>query len=195
MKEHKLDLLKTCFSSPFPVDEKDEKRSQEMAAMIQDDMEKQVVVMRGRDNGSRGVMIKYARFAEGVSEESYVLSQIYIAERSVAATEFLSLGTEERSCAVYDYTGFESKHSPPFGTQVVAATLLQKMFPERLQTLVMVEPPFWLRGVLTMLGPFLNTSISERIKMASGEVRTYVVCDTSGRIGISELLLMPDSFL
>jgi hypothetical protein len=32
----------------------------------------------------------------------------------------------------------------------------------------MVEPPFWLKGVMSLLSPFLADSISERIKMATG---------------------------
>jgi CRAL/TRIO domain len=100
---------------------------------------------------------------------AYVMSQIYMAERSTAATEFLTRGRHERSVAVYNYIGFDRSHSPPFAMQVSAATRMQKCFPERLQTLVMVEPPLWLRGVLTMLTPFLSESITERIKWASGE--------------------------
>jgi hypothetical protein len=133
-------------------------------------MNMQYVVIRGRDRENRAVMIKYPRVKPGTIEEGYVMSQIYMAERSIAATEFLSLGTEERSSAIFDYNGFDSNNSPPFKMQVAAATTLQKVFPERLQTLVMISPPFWLRTLLNMLTPLLSASITKRIKHATGVV-------------------------
>jgi hypothetical protein len=172
-QDQNLDLLRLCFKPDLPLAEKDEKRAQEMAAQVEDDLQKQIVVMRGQDRGSRAMMIKFARVQEGTVEEPYVLSQIYVADRSTATTEFLSMGTEERSCCVYDYNGFDSKNSPSFSAQVAAATLLQKLFPERLQTLVMVEPPFWLRSALMLLSPFLSAGITDRMKMASGEVGLF----------------------
>ena len=171
-QEHKLDLLRVCFDENINGD--DENKAREMASKVEDEMKKQVVIMRGNDRQNRGTMIKFARLSEGTDQEGYVLCQIYAAERSIAVTEFLSMGHEERSVAIYDYNGFDSKNSPPFACQVAAATLLQKLYPERLQTLVMVEPPFWLRGLLTLLSPFLSTAITDRIKMASGEVIDWV---------------------
>jgi hypothetical protein len=133
-------------------------------------MQKQKNVMRGHDRENHSVMIKFPRTKTGTSEESYIMAQIYMAERTIAGTEFLSLGTQERSLAVYDYNNFESSNAPPFKMQAAAATLLQNLYPERLKILVMLEPHFWLRGVLKLMNPFLSASITERIKMASGVV-------------------------
>lgn len=173
MQEHKLDLLRTCFDPDFPVKQEDEARSQELANLVRSDMQQQYCVMRGHDRKNHSVMIKYPRTTTGTTEESYIIAQVYMADRSTAATEFLSLGTEERSVAVYDYNNFDRNNSPPFKMQAAAAVLLQKIFPERLQTLVMVEPHFWLRGVLKLLNPFLSETITERIKMASGVVSAF----------------------
>lgn len=127
--------------------------------------------MRGNDRNNRTIMIKLPRTETGTVEEGYVMAQLYMAERSTASTEYLSVGTEEKSLAIYDYVGFDSNNAPAFNSQVTAATLLQKTFPERLQTLVMIEPPFWLKGVLTLIKPFLSGTITERIKLVSGKVR------------------------
>jgi hypothetical protein len=136
-----------------------------MASLVRSDMQKQYVVIRGHDRDNRTVMIRFLRAETGTTEEAYVLvAMIYMAERSVAATEFLSMGTEERSIAVYDFNGFDSSNAPPFKFRAAAATLLQKICPERLQILVMVEPLFWIRGVLSLLNPFLSESITSRIK-------------------------------
>lgn len=131
-------------------------------------MKKQYHILRGIDRHDQVVMIKYPRMEGDTTEKAYVNAQLYMAERSVAATEFFSRGKRERSVAVYNYLGFDRSMSPPFAMQVTAATQLQKVYPERLQTLVFVEPPFWLKGVLGLLSPFLSDSITERIKWASG---------------------------
>ena len=129
-KDNDIDLLRVCFnkaSSPIEFDERTERRIEEMEAHVESDLKKQIVIMRGHDRESHAMMIKFARVDSGTTEETYVLSQIYMADRSTAATEFLSMGKQERSCAVYDYNGFESKNSPPFQAQVSAATQLQKV--------------------------------------------------------------------
>jgi hypothetical protein len=169
-QEKKLVLLRTCFGSQFEIAKEDVERANEMAELIRADMARQYNVMRGHDKDNRTVMIKFPRVKSGATEESYILTQLYMAERSTAATEFCSLGTQERSVAIYDYNGFDSNNAPPFQMQLNAATLLQKTFPERLGLVVMVEPPFWLRGLFSMISPFLSSSITERIKWASGVV-------------------------
>ena len=172
-RNEKIDNLRLCFDS-----DEDDADLTDLANLIRDDMKLQYVVMRGNDTSNRSIMIKYPRMKTGTTEKGYVLSQLYMAERSVAATEFLSEGREERSLAVFDFNGFESKNSPPFAMQISAATLVQKNYPERLQTLVLVSPAFWLRTLLNMITPMLSASITERIKHATGIVSFfhYVVC-------------------
>lgn len=148
--------------------------------LVRADMARQYTVMRGHDNQHQSIMFKFPRVKTGATEDSYILSQVYMAERSTAATEFCSLGTQERSIAVYDFNGFDSSNAPPFQMQLNAATLLQKTFPERLGVVVMIEPPFWLRGLFNMISPFLSTTISERVKWAAGLVRfIFFICKTS----------------
>jgi len=171
LQKQKLDLLRVCFGSHSEsLDDEEQRRAKEMAALIRADMARQYNVMRGHDKNGRTIMIKFPRVKTGAAEDSYILTQLYMAERSTATTEFCSLGTQERSVAVYDYNGFASGNAPPYQMQLNAAVLLQKMFPERLGVVVMVEPPFWLRGLLKMISPFLSTTITERIKWATGLV-------------------------
>jgi hypothetical protein len=175
-QENKLDLLRKCFSSQFEITEEEQARATEMAELVRADMTRQYTVMRGHDNQNRTIMFKFPRVKTGATEDSYILSQVYMAERSTATTEFYSLGTQERSVAVYDFNEFDSSNAPPFQMQLNAAQLLQKTFPERLGVVVMVEPPFWLRSLFNMISPFLSTTISERIKWAAGVVRTIIPC-------------------
>ena len=77
----------------------EEDKAKEMAELIRSDLNKQYHILRGQDDCGRCVMIKYPRTIGGATEESYVLSQIYMAERSTAVTEFLTRGRHERSVA------------------------------------------------------------------------------------------------
>ncbi|KAG7363601.1 CRAL/TRIO domain containing protein [Nitzschia inconspicua] len=168
-KKNKIDLLRTCFDPNYEYgDPQDGAKAKEMAILVRSDMERQFHILRGQDKYGQAIMIKYPRTKGGTTESSYVMAQIYIAERSTAATEFLTRGKRERSIAVYNYLGFDRSMSPGFPMQVAAATQLQQMYPERLQTLVFVEPPFWLKGILGLLSPFLSESITARIQWASG---------------------------
>lgn len=146
-----------------------------MAALIRLDMDKQCHILRGQDQYGQAIMIKYPRTQPGTIEAAYVMAQIFMAERSTACTEFLTYATKERSMAVYNYIGFDKSASPGFAMQVAVATLLQKLYPERLQTLVFVEPPFWLKSILAVLTPFLSDSITERIQWATGDEERDVV--------------------
>jgi hypothetical protein len=139
-----------------------------MAKLVKFDMGQQFHVLRGHDKYKQSVVIKYPRTKGDTTQESYVTAQLYMAERSVAATEFSSRSLRERSVAVYNYVGFDRSKSPAFPMQVAAATQLQTMYPERLETLVFVEPPFWLKGILQLLSPFLSDTITKRILWATG---------------------------
>jgi hypothetical protein len=168
-KENNIDLLRTCFDPTHVyLNADDEARGKEMAELVRLDMKKQFHILRGQDKYGQAVMIKYPRREANTTEAAYVMSQIYMAERSTAATEFLTRARHERSIAVYNYLGFDRSMSPAFPMQIAAATQLQKMYPERLQTLVFVEPPFWLKAVLGVLNPFLSDAITERIQWATG---------------------------
>lgn len=169
-QERKVDLLRTCFDTDHNYeDPEDETRALDMADLVRSDMERQFHILRGQDKFGQSIMIKYPRTKGGTTESSYVMAQIYVAERSTAATEYLTRGQRERSIAVYNYLGFDRSTSPGFTMQVAAATQVQQLYPERLQTLVFVEPPFWLQGILSMLKPFLSETVTERIQWATGQ--------------------------
>lgn len=163
-------MLRTCFDADHDYENpEDAPRALQMADLVRSDMERQFHIVRGQDKFGQSIMIKYPRTKGGTIEDSYVMAQIYVAERSTAATEFLTRGQRERSIAVYNYLGFDRSTSPGFTMQVAAATQVQQLYPERLQTLVFVEPPFWLQGILSMLKPFLSETVTERIQWATGQ--------------------------
>mmetsp|Transcript_18609 Transcript_18609/g.51747 ORF Transcript_18609/g.51747 Transcript_18609/m.51747 type:complete len:394 (-) Transcript_18609:1031-2212(-) len=221
-KENNLDVLKTCFNSPpaqkpeeaetatDPADtngdcngvsngekkeETEEEYSKRIGNLILEDLTHQKVIMRARDREHRGVMIKYARLSTGTTEDSYIWSQVYMAERSVAVAEYGTLGKHERTVSIFDYHGFESSKAPAVSTQIKTANLLQNLYPERLQSLLFLEPPFWLRGVLAVLKPVISAEILDRIEMATGTEETSKMVSELVDADQKALLLTPEEQL
>jgi hypothetical protein len=164
-----MDLLRTCFSSPVnnPTEEVAETES-EYRSHIVSELEKQTMVVRGHDRDSRAILFKGCRTESKTSEKAYMLAQIYLAERTIALTELLSKGKEEKLILVFDFAEYDSAHSPPFGVLKSTVTMVQKIYPDRLQRLFVLDPPFWMRSVYTMLYPFLAVETREKVHLVSG---------------------------
>lgn len=126
--------------------------------------------MRGHDRQLRAILIKSHRDAAPTSEEEYLLTQLFIAERALACTEFLSRGTQETLVAVFDFSMQNSKTSPPVAWQISAMRTLQHLYPERLGQLIVLEPPFFMKGVFLGIRPFLSSVTRNKIQMVSGTV-------------------------
>jgi hypothetical protein len=134
---------------------------------IQQDMKQQPVVMKKGE--SRTVLVKFPRQAtdDGTTEDAYLTTQLYIAERANACTEFASRGQDERIVAIFDFGGYDSSHSPPLKWQLSAVRRVQHLYPERLQRLVVLDAPFWMRGLFQAIRPFLSQATRQKIQMVS----------------------------
>jgi hypothetical protein len=164
-----LDLLRTCFSS------QSNNSTEEVAAIeaeyrshIISELEKQTMVVRGHDRDSRAILFKGCRTDSTTGDKAYILAQIYMAERTIALTELLSKGKEEKMTLVFDFAGYDSAHSPAFSVLRGNITMVQQIYPERLKRLFILDPPFWMRGVYNMLYPFLALETRDKVNLVSG---------------------------
>ena len=101
------------------------------------------------------------------TEDEYVASQLYIAERASACAEFVSQGRQEQMVAVFDFSSYKSNDSPPLQWQISAMQKVQHLYPERLHKLIVVEPPFWMRTLYHALRSFLPRETQEKIQMVN----------------------------
>jgi hypothetical protein len=188
-QDHRLDALRTCFYDQDDDDDDDatlEERSKGKTTMrdhIQQDMRQQPVVMKKK--GDSVVLVKFPRQATdvGTTEDAYLMTQLYIAERANACIEFASSArrggggpatNEERIVAFFDFgSGYDSSHAPPLKWQLSAVRRLQHLYPERLERLIILEAPFWMRGLFQAIRPFLSQATRQKIQMVSDR---YVVC-------------------
>ena len=129
------------------------------------DMKSQPVIMKGHDKDRRAAMLKGSRLAAGGTEDEYLTSQLYVAERANACAEFVSKGLQEKMVAVFDFSTYQSGNSPPLKWQLSAIRTIQNLYPERLHMLILLEPPFWMRGVYRSIRPFLPTATQQKIQL------------------------------
>eukprot|EP00568_Trieres_chinensis_P015727 CAMPEP_0183327426 /NCGR_PEP_ID=MMETSP0160_2-20130417/83757_1 /TAXON_ID=2839 ORGANISM="Odontella Sinensis, Strain Grunow 1884" /NCGR_SAMPLE_ID=MMETSP0160_2 /ASSEMBLY_ACC=CAM_ASM_000250 /LENGTH=343 /DNA_ID=CAMNT_0025495553 /DNA_START=20 /DNA_END=1052 /DNA_ORIENTATION=- len=122
----------------------------------------------GVDSENRAVVLKYPRTSAHFDEDGYVLAHMYIAERAIAATEIRSLGRQETVVAVSDFANYGQSFRPPFSGIRRLAGEMQGLYPERLESLAILDPPFWMRALVKLIQPFLDPDTQTKMRMPSG---------------------------
>lgn len=161
-----MDHLKTCFdiSETSRTDTHDRMQQHILA-----DIHRQPLIIR--TSGSLEIsdlscyVIKFPRHSSGTTENEYIITQLYIAERTVAISELNSKGENEGITVVLDVSSYDKKYAPPLTWQFSAAKVLQLLYPERLRKVLIFKPPQWLRLVYSLLRPILSDRSSSKIQM------------------------------
>ena len=176
-KEYNLPLLRSCFINDTTDSASDVEQKKKWRRMIRQDLQRQPMVVRGYDKKQQAVIYKPTRQAAGLveQEDTYLVTQLYTAERAMATTEYVSRGANEKLTVLFSFQNYDSSNSPSLATMKESTGLLQSLYPERLQTLVILEPPFWMRGVYNLLYPFLSHVTRDKVQLASGTERTDAI--------------------
>lgn len=159
----------------YPLQHRTSEEEEEIKAKMREHIEeelhsKQVFVVRGADRESRALAIKMKRTSPGTMREAFLTTQLYVVDRAIACTEYLSRGVNEQIVAVMDFDGYSSSTAPPLLTLKETVTCLQDIYPERLKTAIITEPTFWMRGLYNVLYPLMSDDTRGKIQMAYGEV-------------------------
>lgn len=120
---------------------------------------KQKAYIRGRDKDGRALLIMHPRTRADTVEEDFIMAMVYLMERAIAFTEYDSQGSKEKISAVFDFASFNSSLAPSTEAIKRVVGILQTSYSERLQKLVIVDPPFWMRTVRVLPSIELFTSI------------------------------------
>ena len=136
------------------------------------DLRRQPMVILDVDRCNRAVVYKPARLTpyDKAADEEFILAQLYTAERAIATTEFSSRGNEEKVILIFDFNGYLANNTPSTFVLQKISQMLQRVYPERLKALIILEPPFWMRGLFLLIYPFLSSATREKMQMLSGEV-------------------------
>lgn len=137
---------------------------------LEEDLRKQLMVVRGMDQKSQAVVLKFPRQTSGTTDEAFVTAQMYITERAIATTEILSEGKAEKVVAVFDFGTYSRANAPPWSAIKTVTQLLQHHYPERLDHLVILDAPLFMRALFQLVHPFLSPETNEKVYMITGEV-------------------------
>ena len=145
--------------------------SRQRKARIHDEMTNyQTNVVRGHDKEDRAIFFAFPRKQSGnadeESEQAFVDSVVYSLERTLAASEFQSMGRQDELFVVVDTKGASC---PPIKTLQAAVGVLQKYYPCRLKHCVVLNAPFVLSGIWKMLKPFLDPTTASKFMFPSSK--------------------------
>jgi hypothetical protein len=155
--------------------EADEEAVQKLRSQIVDDVNKQPAFVRGTDKSGRALLLLRDRTAKVTIDEEFIVTQIFIMERAIAATEYASRGVEEKILVVLDFGSFKSSLAPPLSAVKAVASILQSKYSERLKNLIVIDPPFWMRTMYGMIKPFLDPTTKAKFIVASGDKKKQEV--------------------
>ncbi|KAL7578203.1 hypothetical protein ACA910_012631 [Epithemia clementina (nom. ined.)] len=144
---------------------------------VVEELQRQLTVTTGLGRDNQAVVIRFPRTSPETEMESFLIAQIYIAERGCAATEYHTRGQKEQLIAVADYANYSSANAPPMLSLRESMSKLQRIYTERLSKMIMSEPPFWMRMLYNLLSPFLAEKTTKKIAMVSGDVEKKATFD------------------
>lgn len=181
---YRLELIRSCLDcTDTKTMESDE--AAQFRDMITSDLSKQHMVVKAGVSGQQGVLLVGARTSMDIDEKGFLIATLYMLERAVAVTENLSRGLRSTVDVVVDASCFKSKYSPSRHTLKTLIRILQDHYPNRLNKLVFVDPPYWLSSLYRILTPFLDRRTQSKFLMARSS--------NSQRI-LSSVLLSPEYF-
>jgi len=175
-QEYNIDVLRLCFAKDVNVvfaSDEEKEQCTKYRTFIESELPKQNLTVRGRDKENRPIVIYMSR-QEGSDSlsfdtEAFVVTRLYVVERAIAAVEFLSVGQEEKLTVFFRTGDYERANAPPFAAIKHMLTLLQPNYPERLKTFVMLDPPFWMRTLYSLIRIFLDEKTASKLVMVAGE--------------------------
>jgi hypothetical protein len=167
-KEYRIDLLRSCLDeSVKDKNEKDAEIAERYRAIITEELANQPMVVKSGATG-RGVLEVKSRCSTETNDEHFVLAVVYMLERAIAGTESLSKGTETMVDVIFDASSYSSKYASSRSALKKMVHITANHYPQRLKFLAVLEPPFWLSTLYTLLSPFLDQRTRNKVQMARG---------------------------
>lgn len=175
-KQWNVDLMRLCFypdlKKRWGVTEDETAIVTRLEELIGGEQSRQQMIVRGSAEG-HPIAFKAHRLTPTTADEneSYVIAQMYIAERAFAVAEFNTEAKVEKVLAIFYFKDYISGHSVTVSASKQSSTAMQRIYPERLKTLFICDPPFFLRIIITIVLAILSSATREKINLVIGTVR------------------------
>lgn len=166
-KETKINELRLAFSTQ--TDENQTNENQTLQSHIKSETSKQSIFIRGYDKQNHAILIKQDRTHPETDKDAYFLTNIYMLERAIACTEQKSNGTQDKIVVVLNYGNYVRANVPPMKMIKEFISVMERNYPEVLEYLVLVDVPFYFRGIWYILKPFIDPDTVQKIRFVTGE--------------------------
>lgn len=191
-----MDLVRACFLDDVEYDsEKDQQLAAKIKAWIEDDIEKQICFVRGRDKEGQAILSIMARTDCSTDSEAFLYLILFVMERAIATTEQSSVGNLEKIMVVLDFGSFKASVAPSLADAKAVLMILQHNYPERLRRLVILDPPLWLRTVYGLVSPFLDPLTKQKFIVCSGQTRKQAILSEYVESNQAMPFMIPDGKL
>jgi hypothetical protein len=143
-----------------------------MERLIEHELSIQTMAIRGHDKLNRPIILRFPRqrpwsvgndATSQEEEDSFLWAQLYMAERAIATAEKCSRSQSEQLTVFFDFGSYDSKNAPPLSVMIRTVTLLQANYPERLGKALIMDVPFWINAVISIVQPFLSAKTREKL--------------------------------
>lgn len=170
-KHRMIELFRTLFDDDRQYETEEEQELAEKYRLhIEEDVNKQNVVVRGMDRESRAIVLVFPRTCpELTDEDCFINTQLYMIERAIACTEALSDGKQDQIVVVLDFGDLKTSCAPPLNNTKKFIWILQNHYPQRLRNLIIVDAPLWMRGIYSLLSPFVDPYTKTKFRMVKGD--------------------------
>jgi len=167
-QHYRMDLIRTCFDSTVEyMYDNDMDLAKAYRSFISAELGVHPMFIKAGTTG-RGVLVIGARSCKETTEETFLVTIIYMMERACAATETYSQGKEQAMDVVLDIGGFKANCAPRRSTLKTVFHVLQSHYCQRLNVLVVLDPPLWMSALYTVVSAFLDQRTRRKFQMPRG---------------------------
>lgn len=172
-REFRVGLMRLCFYADLQkrwgLTDEEQEFIAKTEEMVRGEQSRQQMIVRGSAK-EIPIAFKPHRLTPTTADEdeSYVVTQIYLAERAFAVAEFNTLARNEKLLVVFYFKDYMSGHSVTTTASKRSSASLQKMYPERLKKFFICDPPFFLRFIINIILLIVSSATREKIELIIG---------------------------
>lgn len=130
--------------------------------------------IRGYDKNGRAMVIMRPAMENTKGETEQMKHLVWNLEKAIACTRRKSkeLGAKvplEKVNLIIDYEGFTLSHAPPLSTSRYTLEILQNHYPERMNHIFVLNPPFVFKAFWSLVRNFVDPVTKEKLVFCSGK--------------------------
>lgn len=166
-----IEVIRQCFyREQYPDDVGGSELHEKYRAALNKELSGSKTFVRGKSVDGRALYVVLPhKFTSGFDPEWYMKYNIYTLERAIAITENASDGRLEKVVVVFDFGSYSHALRPPMGLSKELQFCLRDHYPERVDTVVLVDTPFIFRAFWAIMKPFIDPVTRRKVKFVTGD--------------------------